>query len=403
MPKRYRELQVRPVVASTLVIDYIVGGSDADVGDFTVDYHAKTMSDVVTPGFSNKIRSGAIINNPCVYTESELSCSGSGLGHYRNTGGTTEYELRGPLSAYRASQVPLFPGKFPSPSLETDRLSRAKLVALANIDSTPYAFGEDAAEIGETLRFLKNPFNSLLKLSFSLRNLAKARQARNRFLSLAEATAEAWLSYRFAMMPLVRSCSNVVEALSSSDRTYPKRLSAHGRARSEGTRVTPYTHTNGRSFSGTRTESDDFHASILYEVSNPIRDWSWRYGFRGKDLPTTAWQVVPLSFMVDRLLDISSFSKAVINLGDPRIKILSGSTTYKRDRLFSYRLTNEVTAGWTISTTGDTMTERTFSYSRAPWYPTVNDAVPKLSLGNLVNDSTKIADLISLILVNVRH
>jgi hypothetical protein len=140
-------------------------------------------------------------------------------------------------------------------------------------------------------------------------------------------------------------------------------------------------------------------ASILYTVSNPCYDWRYRLGFRPKDFPTTVWQIMPYSFMVDRLYDVTSFSKGAINLGDPMVKILMGCYSEHNERSISFEMTGTQNPGGTIHSS-DKPVYTDFSYTRSPWVPTFSDTVPSLNLKGLVEDATKITDLITLILGN---
>lgn len=380
------------------------------------------MTDVVTPNYQQKIADGHIINNPCVYTMLSTSSSGSGSIHYENV--SWEYYLNGPVTRFRSgdSTLPGFRDNL-AVSQPTDLRARAKQQAIANIDSTPYAFGEDSLELRETIRFLKSPFGSLLNLSRGFKSSYKKRKRLYRLQTykptdkllkhleeaygnvnkadwrLLKAHADTWLQYRFAASPLVRSCIDVLDAYSSVPVTLPERLSSRGiqTATEQASKTETYT---DQTFDQLHMMSWDVKASILYEVSNPIRDWRYRLGFRAKDWPTTFWQVMPYSFMVDRVVDVTSFSKGVINLLDPKVKILSACV---REKTLD-RYTHQLTSGgpYAVTTNGEVVVDDEFIYDRQPWNPSIRDTVPTQTWGYLVKDATHVLDLASLILSNFK-
>lgn len=392
---RYRT-RSEPVQSAPLYVDFTSGGTDTSVGPFPIRSSGETMSDHVTPSFHRRLAAGEIVNNPCVYTKTTLDIEGSGFGTYTN--GSTYYTLSGPLTYYRVAE-----GNWSDVSLVTDHdsvIARSKLLALNGIDSTPYAFGEDILSVGETLRFLRNPVQSLVGLSKAFRKLRNFNVSRG--LNLAEASAQAWLTYRFAFRPLVKSTADALEALDSKIGSLPVRLSSHGSDTNDWSISKP---NNGVTYGYSRvlTESLSARSSVLYEVSNPVRDVNWKLGLRGKDIPETLWAIVPLSFMIDRVLDISSMTRAMTNLADPSVKILTASSSFKLTRVKRHQLTRQTNSGWTQNVTGEMRVNTLFTYNRSVWLPSVFDTLPRLTPKNLIKDATSITDLVALIVQNLRR
>jgi hypothetical protein len=116
-----------------------------------------------------------------------------------------------------------------------------------------------------------------------------------------------------------------------------------------------------------------------------------------KDLPTTFWQIVPLSFMLDRVYDVTSFSKGVINMADPKVKILSGFTRVKENWDASYRFSASTRPERTFSGDGGKTTWTSGGYHRTPWVPSLRDTVPKPHWQGIVDSATKVLDLGALI------
>lgn len=359
-----------------------------------------SMFDTVSPNFSKRIRAGEIIFHPCLYERNTKSHNG--VSHYKATNNSTGNWSAldgGNLSQAIADAYGYSGLSHPG---TTDVARRAKLSAISNLDATPYAFGEDAFEIRETLRFLRRPFSSMAKLAKSFQR--SVRRGETSGLNRAKAIANAWTEYRFAFSPLVRSAQDVAEVLTRLKPTLPPRLTARGFAQFDTSSEVTKRHVDTFSFDLIRTMDYDvdYHASILYTVTNPCRDLRFTLGLRAKDLPTTVWQVMPYSFMIDRLVDISSSIMAVTNLLDPNVKILSGSLRKKENFRRDVSVANGAQPGYTIELSGDVSEHKTFTYDREIWYPSVSDVIPPITPGRLVKDAQSIADLGSLILQRIK-
>jgi hypothetical protein len=393
-----------------VVNNYIVSSGSPTQGSFINAYKSEEMDDFVVDDYHGRIARGEIINNPCVYTVEEVSEPDGLVTSYKPpyTGTSVKVEQSGPMTAYFMQNASLGLTDLSPPDVNQAREDVSKMRALAAIDSTPYAFGEDTLELRETFRFLKNPIKGLYDLSVGFRRDKRKLVRRlgrktsdvlnyNKLLK----TSEIYLQFQFAAMPLVRSCSDALEAYNTKEKTLPTRLTARGWDTAEGETSDSVVSSTGHHFDRSSTRRHEIKSSVLYEVSNPVRDWKWRYGFRRKDVPTTLWQVFPLSFMVDRMLDISSFSKGVMNLTDPNVKILSACVRTKSTLTYNVKYTGyTTTALWSATGSGGTRTQTNFVYDRATWSPSMFDTLPAFKPLGLVEDASKIADLVALIIGN---
>lgn len=362
---------------------------------------SETCEDVVTPGYRELIAQGAIINNPCSIGVSHLELSDGSLRYYRPS----------PLSEYTYTGVEitgLYLQKFTSteaPQVELDASAeRAKLMAISQLSSTPFAFGEDLLEIGETLRFLRSPFKSMADLAKSFQT--KRNDIRSKYKRVedqAKALADVWATYRFAFSPLIRSSMDAWEAATTKPVEPPKRLTARGFSTDSQTEhVLEYVPsglwTGSVYYSHELQASVHHHASILYTVTNPLTGLSYRLGVRIKDLPKTLWQVFPLSFMVDRVWDLSNSIGGLTGLADPNISILAGSIRTKSNEERRLRLESVLHPDYTITGSGDQVYTKYFTYTRTPWRPSVSDTVPQVRTKGIVEDVTKILDLAAILI-----
>lgn len=376
-------------------------------GPYLTSKDLEYIDDVVTPNYQQRIAAGEIINNPCTYTRNYTWPSGTGFAEFTNIPNPNKiFTQSGPITA-RSSDIDFgdeegagLNASLDAYSLTVDE-ARAKLVAIANIDATPYAFGEDAFEVRETLRFLRKPLGAIGELADAYRK--KRNSFMRKGMDFAEASASAYLQYQFAFSPLVRSCTDALEAYSNKEEVYPERLSARGYSIDNHSDAGNISGGAYRTYSYTRTHERNIKASILYEVSNPIRDWKFRLGFRAKDFPTTLWQIVPLSFMVDRMFDVSRFSQGVMNLLDPNVKILAGSVREKDDFELKFKCIGQSdTPDYrTTSWSSEEVRRKIFSYQRTPWSPTFSDTLPKVNFSGLVDEATKMSELVALVIARL--
>jgi len=390
-------------VSEVINWNYSTGESGTE-GPWIVEEKSESISDVVTPNYHNLIKQGAIINNSCLYTSSEESSNGVGLGTYNQDAPSTfSYTLAGPLTRKRLPQrsTNLYNDWYNGMGDVAASEDNAKAQAIARIDKSTYAFGEDLLEIRQTLRFLKRPFKSLTDLSRAYRKFFTYKRSRG--MSLLDAHAQAWLQYRFAVGPLVRSLHDAVEALSVDDVPFPKRLTARGFEQDEVNFYDPSYDFGINTFSRSLKASQKVKATILYEVNNPRRDWQFKLGLRAKDIPATIWAVMPYSFMVDRVLNVTDFVQAVTNLVDPDISILAGSVSTRTSHLRKIQLMSSEPSGWSAEVLGEQIVRDDFSYNRSPWEPSVLDTIPDLDVRGLVDSATKLADLAALVKSNFRR
>lgn len=395
------------------IVTVVISGNVTEVNKGPQIKYLKSSSitDEVTPNFRRRIAQGEIINNPMsmqVTTKISRDSTFSAVmpdASWSSSGGSTFRRFHED-SGYPGYNVI---ATDPSPNLDV-----ARLHALANIDSTPYSFAEDLAELGTTFKWLKGKAWSfekaarrykkeiakLRRKAKSLQHLSKAGRAR----WLANATADLWLEYRFVFMPLARSITDGLEAYNTKTKPRPVRLTARGKSETENSDGGVYVSYNADPLleyhsKWSSKEHMDCRAGILYEITNPSHGFRFKYGLRNKDIPVTLWNVVRLSFMIDRFVNISASLKALTNLADPKIKILTAWTTRRHSFDVKFKFEGAIDnrpypATWVFS--GDNQEDNQFVYTRTPWVPTVSDAIPSFNFKGLVSDVTSVTDLFAL-------
>jgi hypothetical protein len=214
--------------------------------------------------------------------------------------------------------------------------------------------------------------------------------------------AETWASVRWGFLPVIHSVDNILGGLTGP--------SYH---RKKGTLQVAYASTTGRGsvnqpslkqswaggfneYAHTETLEESARAYVIYRLNDPLNDWRQTFGLRAKDLPEALWAVVPWSFMVDHVLDVSARIRAVTAFSDPTIDILGGGVVVKSTRVETWKYLRQQDTGYSFSGGGDTEATITSSYNRTTWTPTVADLIPsELEWKGLVSDSLTIADTMS--------
>jgi hypothetical protein len=366
-------------------------------------FQSKSMSDFVTPGYQRLVRNGEIINNACTMVVTEQQVIGSGTYYGVRASDSAIYEVRGngSLTNWLAWASGFNPALLQAPDVVSlRRESQAK--ALAQVDSSPYQMLEDVGELAETIRFLKRPFTSFVRLGKRFRRDVKLKRKLNGrdVRSYSEASASVWLEYRFAIMPLVRSMLTLWEA-AGTDIHRPKRRTARGivgdlSSPASGSYLQYWSPTWIRFMIDDKVETT-MKSGILYTVDNPVESLSFKYGLRLADIPETAWNLLPLSFMVDRVVDISTSIRGITNLANPSIQMLAGFTVEKTTAERTTSAQSIDPNGWgSISLGPDAVYYKSFLYERSVWTPSLMDATPTLHLKKLANSATKLTDLVAL-------
>lgn len=379
---------------------------------YVISSGAERIVDVSTPNAKKLMAKGVIINNPLTYTKSAFVASETETAYawtYDKGKLSGEYFREGACTVYyiHASQ-PIFTHDA-SYNLAS-MLQSVKLRALAKIDSTDFAFGEDALELRETtktirtiLKLIKNPLVEIRAIS---KKIQKASRKNERVLNMNQYDAlnSAYLQYRFAITPLVRSTTDAISAMSKELKTFKQRYSSREREKETLKSVSTFD-AGYADFTQTVEISVEASANILYELAKYLEvfgyeaGWQDKLGFRGKDIAPTLWAVSRLSFMVDRVFDITSMLKGLANLSDSRVNILAASystkivTTTITTCLHknSYGSDGSVTARREFH--GTPTTSVTVNKSRSPWKPNPFDLVPPLRGMGLFKDIMGVADL----------
>jgi hypothetical protein len=286
---------------------------------------------------------------------------------------------------------------------------KARLIALSRIDRSPYPVLEDLLELRETLVFLRNPLGALRKLSESWREACKLLDASARDIyDLSKAVSNLWLEYRFAVSPLIQSAMTVLDGWNDREVKVPdygeSTATIEEDLQSPVQSIPLYLgYDNLFTFGVNAFATVGVHAGCFWRITDPSNSFSFKYGLRLKDIPEGLWNILPFSFMVDRLVPIATAIRAVTNLSDPGLDIVAGFEVTRLRHVDTCQCTSQTLPGWSITCNGDTVVREKFSYYRSPWEPDILDSLVSYHnpLG-LNNTAIKTADLVALIIQNFK-
>lgn len=310
----------------------------------------KTMDDTVTPGWNKLGKEMAlgyeVILNPVTLTVVNRTGGGSTDHTFQNRNGTVEIigDLAAELESWSQGTINNDPGLLTR--LTSGELERMKSVALvkayAKAKSMGTLMGENLAELSQTIQTLRHPFNGVTKL---VRKMIKFRNHRHMLnkvrtaKTFARANADAWLEYRYGWKPLLLDCDEIITAaVERRERCLEKFLVS----RASGGRVT-YEQSKHRSMPdqsamGSLGVSSAAWNCCLQEEAAVTAGVMFRrkarttsqmltatLGLRPSDLPSTAWELLPHSFVVDWFTNVGDWIRAVTP--DPDLVLIGNWVT----------------------------------------------------------------------------
>jgi len=362
------------------------------------DFSFRDFLDFVTPGYHDKIKSGAIINTSAVYENVKRRGGGGGVSAVDvilDDGSTETYWFDGSsiTGHFTNGYCPISYLGAADPAIER----ACKQRAIAQVDTTPNAFIEDIGELKSTFTLMDDPLRSAIDWSDSFRNKVNRRMHRGQ--SFRRASSGLWLTTRFGFMPLWRSLEALFSELSEpSPPQLLRKSSSSFNQSAEHDSYSDFGHED-YTLNISHRKVTKGHGTILYSITNPAADWRYRYGLRNKDIPRGLWDLVPLSFVVDRFLSVGDSISGLTNLSDPDVSFEAASYTSRTRHIQKMSLAG-INDPRFHSLLSDTFEIERFLYDRGVWEPSFTDTLPYFHPLGLVDSVTKVIDGIALIVQN---
>lgn len=273
----------------------------------------ESMTDFVTPNFRERLEAGEIINNPMTKFSEKVTMGDQGFYFSKAVGSTTYYgEWTNDWMPY-AYGVPSHPPDESLVNLHSEVATKVRSKVLQPSAQTLVT----AAELKKSLQMLRRPLTSLsssfLRSWRFFQRKGKYRTTnRGRNLSPAELKSvfvNTWMEGRYGWRPLFYEVNGILEALNTQ-------IQERYTVRSGISDTFSYTRSSVGTISGitipytTKTlRKVRVSAGIIYKYHEALDDYVW--GTRLSDIPVAAWDLVPLSFVVDWFVNVNTFLQAV--------------------------------------------------------------------------------------------
>lgn len=275
-------------------------------------YGYQSLTDNPTPGFFKKIARGDIIIGDMLKTEISRETSLGRLEYHNianndhQTGygpGIRRYDIDRSINAARSS--------INVTSLEQKAADLAVIQAHANIAKPDVLGLVSAAELGKTIDLIRHPAKGLTDWLGRLMNKGLSYRRKHSAFDTADMIQNTWLEWRYGWRPLIYDIQGFCKALDH-------KLTDNGRVRSRGHNRQQQTAT------GTFNDGFNYHAVCDWYNNTWVDSWAgciYDYNLPQSikyaqllgltDLPGTAWELVPYSFVVDWFVGVGSWLSAI--------------------------------------------------------------------------------------------
>lgn len=288
--------------SSTIINDTMIG-----FGNGSIDL----MTDQIVPRFRNRSAEGEIFVNP-MNSKSEKRTSGGSSGKYKIPQILPLCDISYEITDGAAILVPTSCGSLYhlAGNADVDALKTlAGTQAAAKIDDPIFHGAVFLGELRETIGFLRAPLRNLNKYLNSLRKRGATRGYKGR--TLASYISDNWLQYRYGIKPLVMDVQDALEAVDSlKEKPLTNRKTARGyhmvHENHEGS-ISGWFSTMWQCHKDIKTRIvTECRAGVLYEID--ARD---TFGLGLNDIPDTAWEVIPYSFVADWFWNVGDYITAI--------------------------------------------------------------------------------------------
>lgn len=329
------------------------------------------MTDIVVPGYAQRVARGEVINNP-MSRVSELYSSSQNSSGFELTNSALNQWYKSEGDVFGHCWYPTIPSLV---YINEENLKKlAQTSALAGMNRPEIYSLVTLGELKKTLTMLVSPIRGLTKLLqnstaaykrdlriygnplnrvMKIKNHRQRAKALERFKRYAKQRKESTpksipdrlmfipdmvLCYNLGWKPLLMELNALLHTI--PEKVYNERLTSRGKASDE----TEYSVYSGElvdggrgliSYTDTFREVVSVRAGVLYEAEfGPKKD----FGLRPQDVSASAWELIPFSFLVDYVYNIGDYIEAMSSLG--------------RNRALAFFTTTRVTITATRNVTG---------------------------------------------------
>jgi hypothetical protein len=279
------------------------------------------MDDVVVERYKELSANGEIINNPMASSAVTRNFAMTGPAFKTVVNGVTYWgELLGgpwlPINDYYETYGRSVPDY-------SQLLAETATRAMANVKNPDFDGLVSLGELGESLQLLKNPFRTGLNLAGQLqRRVGMAARHQRRDAAYKE-VANATTEFMYGVRPMMKEVSDFLLTL---QKDHLKRKSDRQTFRAAGSQSDSDFWTQPGSIVGgaitctetyTYARTVEVRCGLLYEYFEDLTT-NQQFGLSIEYLPEAAWQLVPLSFVVDWFVNVGQFIRAITPVSGAR-------------------------------------------------------------------------------------
>lgn len=272
--------------------------------------------DVVTPNYFRRRKAGELIVNDFKSVKTTRFDSSTGVHVKANNphlGGPPDYfleqERTGPQLAQQmqATQYALNVRNVVPFADYHQALNQVSTRAYAGVLAGDADVLVMLAELKKTFSSLLNPLQNLRKLFTSIQ---RAKGAIKGSLSLGQYISSEWLKYRYGILPIMYDIEGIIKALG--------RDTKRGRHTSRATQTLqaselgmPCIWAHGdldTTYQDTYTDEVILKCGLIYNAELQTTDY---LGLNLRSIPTSAWELIPFSFVVDWFLNAQHYIRAM--------------------------------------------------------------------------------------------
>lgn len=367
--------------------------------------------DRTTPGF-NGPRTGFLPQNPFTYSMKTYHEDKSTLVYF-DSNGVRSRKCVGSVTQFLYSTNP---GQgftaLPPPTATGYNLglliAEANAKALEKFSTPEYSFGEPISEIVSTIRSIKQPLRAINRLvsRWQKRKRLLKRSNFKNAKDYAQALAALWLSYSVNAGPNLRTISDAIDAYAR--KSYARATLSVAFAKTSYDSGPLYGQaTQTPSLGGLRTVERVLRASvksvILYQILDAA-DPKAILGLKMRHVPGLLWELVPGSFLIDRVYNVKRFVNVASALKSSKLRVCGACIVTRVDDVVTRRVCNMTVTGSPAPSPRDSppYVVRDFKYDRQPWHPSAADVVPPRKMKNVLRSLHQTLDLASIILGKMR-
>lgn len=277
---------------------------------------AETMKDNSTPGFKKLAKQGLIVMSDCELSRVERSFTpGATTSNSANYSGSQHGDM---------AELILGNPVMSLPSLVTASEMSLLMQLYADVNKGSLMTGEFLSDMGKTVGMLTHPFKSASKLAWKMAEYSR-RNAKKTAASAILAANNSWLEYRYGWSPIIHDVQTVIkEAHNVRERGRRCQVARAGNSDSFSKTQTwagtgPTTSVSGSLTVAKKAKCD---VGVIFESCAQSSSDSLNsiLGLRLRDVPATAWEVIPYSFVVDWFLPIGTWIQAITPVPGVTIK-----------------------------------------------------------------------------------